>query len=158
MHDTNRSENYLTHHLTTNDPLFFEHQPLLSLATIHRHPGTVKALLSSGILPNNEDYNRRFDIVEAANLGDLQTLKRLWSAGALVSSIKVRARTGLQSACEHGHTRCVEFLLHVGASAKIGSGTRDSPLCLAITHAQRTGQDVREMLELLIPQSDLDSD
>ncbi|KAK4905311.1 WD repeat-containing protein jip5 [Elasticomyces elasticus] len=122
----------------------------LGLACYYGHEEVVKVLLEYGVVldGDHEDHRIITPLCAAthgttARSGDLTIIRFLLAHGAVVNSVCC-GDTALCIAAAHGHYSLVQFLLEIGADAKLQAGFRRNALQAAALQGQH------EIVQLLL--------
>ena len=113
----------------------------LTLAAEFRHPEIIELLKQYGAEPLDRTIDAQISLISAARRGDLVSIKKALSAGALVNGKNPAGETALTVAIREGHLKVVEELISSGADTNLPGpyiGLGYSPLHLAVFKPRRS--------------------
>ncbi len=136
----------------------------LTLAAEFRHSEIIELLKQYGAEPLDKSINAQISLISAARRGDLVSIKKALSAGALVNGKNPAGETALTVAIREGHLMVVEELISSGADPNLPGpyiGLGYSPLHLAAFKPRRSfeyGTATEILITLLKNGADVTSD
>ncbi len=127
----------------------------LTLAAEFRHPEIIELLKQYGAEPLDKSIDAQISLISAARRGDLVSIKKALSAGALVNGKNPAGETALTVAIREGHLMVVEELISSGADPNIPGpyiGLGYSPLHLAVFKPRQSFEygTAAEILRILL--------
>lgn len=91
----------------------------LACGALGRHPSVVQALLEAGADPNlSADHYGRTPLMLASSKSDIESVRLLIAAGAIVSAVDHEGVNALMTAAAGDCAECVETLIRAGADVR----------------------------------------